>query len=140
MPKVGDVVLYTAFGRTINALVLAVRTGISSHEGSTGEPALTLAFVDPPRNAVAGGRKEIGPLAERPWEIPTVHVENDVVHASHEFSADYKHSKGLSTPAHIATERGHGEWQEATVIPTVDVGTEAELTDVAAAEATDVSV
>ncbi len=56
--KVGDVVLYRAFGRTVNAIIKAIRRGEVSHLGKNGEPLLTLSFIDPARQlAIAPGQK-----------------------------------------------------------------------------------
>jgi hypothetical protein len=125
MVKVGDVVLYTALGRTLNALVLKV-TAVASHEGADGEPTLSLAFIDQEREAGAKANR-VGPLQEKPGYFPTVYTEHDVVHLSHEFSDDYKRVKGLQTPAQIAAERGVGHWEELPDYEMAMVGQEKEL-------------
>lgn len=110
MPKIGDVVFYTTGGKTYNALVLSVRLGEVSHHGKNDEPLLTITYVDADRDSAR--------TKSRPDYFPTVAVEHDVVHASHEFSADYKRDKGIQTPAHVANHRGPGEWEEAIVMKT----------------------
>lgn len=104
MPNVGDVVLYVAGGKSYNAIVLASRNGEVSHEGADSEPLLDLAFIAPERESKA--------TQERPGYKPQVFIEYDVVHASHEFSEEYKREKGLLTVAQIASHRGAGEWVE----------------------------
>jgi hypothetical protein len=104
MPKAGDVVLYSAFGRTLKAIVLDARLGEVSHHGANGEPVLDLIFIDPARET-AIEKKQIG------WK-PHIYTEFDVVHISHEFSVEFRKLKGLMTPAQIATARGQGEWRE----------------------------
>jgi hypothetical protein len=104
MPKAGDVVLYSAFGRTLKAIVLDARLGEVSHHGANGEPVLDLIFIDPARET-AIEKKQIG------WK-PHIYTEYDVVHISHEFSVEFRKLKGLMTPAQIATARGQGEWRE----------------------------
>lgn len=105
--KPGDVVLYAAFGRTLNAIVLAAKNGTVSHEGKNGEPLLDLLFIDPARESSIE-KKQIG------WQ-PRLIVEHDVVHASHAFSAAFKKEKGISTPAQNLAQRGQGEWS--AIIP-----------------------
>ena len=104
MPKTGDVVLYCAFGRTLNAIVLDARLGEVSHHGRNGEPVLDLAFIDPERES-AIEKKQIG------WK-PRVFVEYDVVHHSHQFSKEFLTLKRVTTAAQIAALRGQGEWRE----------------------------
>jgi len=106
--KQGDIALYSAFGRTLNALVIAVRSNEVSHLGKNGEPTLDLAFIDPARHS-AIEKKQIG------WQPPVI-VEYGVVHASHEFPAEFKREKGILTPAQVATHRGQGEWKQAVVL------------------------
>lgn len=108
MPKQGDVVLYSAFGRTLQAIVLDARLGEVSHHGKNNEPVLDLIFIDPARET-AIEKKQIG------WK-PHVFTEYDVVHVSHEFSVEFKKLKGLLTPAQIMAARGQGEWWEFTSI------------------------
>ena len=105
--QIGEVVRYSAYGRTVNALVIAVRHAEPSHAGKNGEPLVSVAFVDPDRES-AIEKKQIG-------HMPKVWTEYDVVHASHEFSAEHKTKLGLTTPAQIAAARGPGEWSETTV-------------------------
>jgi hypothetical protein len=108
--KVGDAVLYSAFGRVVLALVLAAREGEVSHLGQGGEPLLTLAFPKfPAPNAPPHKHKTEFQAAVA---LPEIQIEHDVVHCSHEFSAEFKKDKGLTTPAQIASLRGHGEWRE----------------------------
>lgn len=103
-PKTGDVVKFRAYGRVVNAIVLAAHYGEVAHHGKMGEPLLDLVFIDPERES-AIEKKQIG------WH-PCVWTEFSVVHSSHEFSADYKRQKGLGTPSQITGHRGAGEWQE----------------------------
>jgi hypothetical protein len=103
-PKRGDVVKYSAYGRTVNAIVLAAQYGEVSHHGKKGEPLLDLVFIDPDRES-AIEKKQIG------W-FPKVWTEHSVVHQSHEFSVDYKRTKGLGSPSQITAHRGAGEWTE----------------------------
>ena len=102
--KIGDVVRYAAFGRSVNALVMALHTGDLSHQGANGEPLLDLLYIDPVRES-AISKKQIG------WQ-PQTFVEYSVVHASHQFSDEYKREKGITTAAQLATQRGQGEWSE----------------------------
>ncbi len=101
MPKLADIVRYSAFGRSLNALVLAVRN-TPTHAGANGEPVLDLAFIDPSRES-AIEKQQIG-------YQPRVYIEHDVVHVSQEFSAEFKKDKGITTPAQIIAQRGQGEW------------------------------
>lgn len=109
-PKVGDVVLFSQLGRTVNALVLGVRSGEVSRLGKDGEPLLKLAFIKFP--APNAPHKRPTPLQAELAE-QEIQIEHDVVHASHEFSSDFKRDKGVQTEAQIAAHRGHGEWTEA---------------------------
>ena len=110
MSKQGDVVMYMRGGRSCNALVLSSRVGETSHLGAKGEPLLTLAFVKFPNpNPIANKRPN---LIQESTSVPEIEIEHDVVHASHEFSAEYKRLHGLITPAQIAAKRGAGEWME----------------------------
>lgn len=111
MPNAGDVVLYSAYGRVVNAIVLDNGNTEEQHQGKNGEPSLTLAFIDPEREQ-GGGVPKIGPLAQRPGYFPTVFTEHDVVHHTQEFTEEYKRLKGLITPAQVASARGQGEWME----------------------------
>lgn len=104
MSKVGDVVFYSAFGRTVKAIVMAVNSGDLSHQGKNGEPMLDLLYIDPARES-AIEKKQIG-------YQPRTFIEHSVVHASQEFSDEYKRSKGITTPAQLVTQRGQGEWLE----------------------------
>ena len=106
--KSGDVVLYSAFGRTLNALVLNSRSGEVSHLGKGGEPILTLAVVKQP--AWDAPHKRPNPI-QAATTVPEIEIVNDVVHASHEFDEDFLKKHG-SSPAQIAAQRGHGEWRE----------------------------
>lgn len=115
MPKQGDVVIYTRGGRSVNALVLSSRDGEVSHLGANREPLLTLAFVKFPNpNPIVNKRPN--PVQEA-TTVPEIEIEHDVVHASHEFSPEFKREKGLATPAQIASLRGHGAWATAEVNP-----------------------
>lgn len=131
MPKTGDVVLYSAFGRTVNALVIKVGPTQPSHAGKNGEDTLTLCFVDLGRE-VDHGVPKVGPLKERPGYLPQITTEHDVVHFSHEFPLEYRKQKGLSTAAQIAAERGHGTWK----LGHEDLPSAADLDAVAAEEIT----
>lgn len=111
MPKVGDVVRYSAFGRVLNAIVLAARTGETSHLGKGGEPLLTISFVDPARESGLSKDKE-GNFFYPIGRLPQQFIEHDVVHASHEFSEEFKRDRNLKTANDIASLRGHGEWKE----------------------------
>lgn len=108
--KVGDVVRYSAFGRTSPALVLAARYGEVSHLGANGEPLLTLAFIDPPRENAIAPNKNKNVLAPPSTQLPQVFTEHDVVHASHEFSQEFKEKNAIKSDADVASKRGHGEW------------------------------
>lgn len=116
-PKPGSIVVLKAYGRRVNALVLAARYGETSHLGSDGEPILTLAFVDPARETgLTPVRDKSGkPTGEFNFPVnrnPQVFIETDIVHESHEFSDDFKKKHGLNSAARIADVRGHGEWTE----------------------------
>lgn len=103
-PKMGDVVKFSAYSRTVNAIVLAAHYGEVSHHGKSGEPLLDLIYIDPDRES-AIEKKQMG------WH-PRVFTEFSVVHHSHEFAADYKQAKGIATVAQLVAQRGAGEWQE----------------------------
>jgi len=108
MREFPEVVLYSSQGATQVALVLSAREGEVSHLGKNGEPLLTLAVIKKP-----------GPNAphKRPTGLqavvatPEIEIQHDVVHASHEFDAEFLKKHG-SSPAQIASQRGHGEWTE----------------------------
>lgn len=103
-PKMGDVVKFSAYSRTVNAIVLAAHYGEVSHHGKSGEPLLDLIYIDPDRES-AIEKKQMG------WH-PRVFTEFSVVHHSHEFAASYKQAKGIATLAQVTAQRGAGEWQE----------------------------
>jgi hypothetical protein len=105
------VVIFRAFGRSMPALVLSAREGEVSHLGQNGEPILTLAMVDPYRETGLG-KDEDGVPVYPVGRIPQVFIEHDVVHASHEFSAEFKEKQQISSAAQIAALRGNGEWVE----------------------------
>jgi|HubBroStandDraft_4_1064222.scaffolds.fasta_scaffold03927_4 hypothetical protein len=115
--NVPEVVNYTAQGRTVKALVLSARDGEVSHLGKSGEPLLTLAIKKQP--APNAPHKRATPLQDA-TSTPEIEIVHDVVHASHEFSAEFKEKKGIKTVAEIATHRGHGEWSEVPVIVAAD--------------------
>jgi len=104
------VVRYTAFGRSLPALVLAARFGEVSHLGKNGEPLLSVAFVDPARESGLSKDKD-GNFIFPAGRFPQVFVEHDVVHVSHEFDDEFKKKHGSST-AEIASQRGHGEYDD----------------------------
>ena len=104
MVELGDIVRYSAFGRSVNAIVMGVYSGDLSHQGASGEPLLDLLYIDPRRES-AIEKKQIG------WH-PRQFVEYSVVHGSHQFSAEYKRDKAITTPAQLAAQRGQGEWSE----------------------------
>lgn len=104
------IVLYRAFGREVPAIVLNARSGEVSHLGASGEPLLTLAFIDPAREVAVAPKKNTHVLLPE-TSTPQIHIEHDVVHASHEFDDEFKKKHG-SSPAQIASQRGHGEWTE----------------------------
>jgi len=102
--NVPAVVLFSAFGRTVPALVLAARFGEVSHLGANNEPILTLAIVKQPAP---------NQPYKKPVAVPEIEIQHDVVHFSHEFSDEFKKKHG-DLPAQIASQRGHGEWREYT--------------------------
>lgn len=102
MPKVGDIVLYKVQNKVYNAIVLHVHQGQPDYLGKNGEPQLHLAFIAPDRET-AITKNKFG-------YIPQIFYDYDVVHASHEFSADFKKDQGVKTEAEIKTRRGQGEW------------------------------
>src|SRR6267154_5748551 len=106
MPRRGDVVVYSSLGRSQNALVLSTRFGEVSHQGKQGEPLLTLALIAEPAPNAPHKRPTV---LQNDTSVPEIQIEHDVVHASHEFSADFKKDKGVTTAAQIASHRGHGE-------------------------------
>src|ERR1035438_5765064 len=126
MRELPEVVNYTAFGCTVKALVFSGRDGEVSHLGKDGEPLLTLVILKtPPPNAP----HKRPTVLQTATAVPEVEILNDVVHASHEFSADFKEKKGIQTAAEAASHRGHGEWSEVMILdgslakdeaPTVD--------------------
>src|ERR1700722_1446873 len=93
---VPEVVNYTAQGRTVKALVLSAREGEVSHLGKNGEPLLTLAIKKLP--APNAPHKRPTPLQDLTI-TPEIEIVHDVVHASHEFSAEFKEKKGVNTAA-----------------------------------------
>lgn len=109
------VVLFTAYGRTVPALVLASRSGEASHLGSSDEPLLTLALIDPARETGLGKDKD-GNFIFPVGRLPQVFIEHDVVHDSHEFSDDFWRGKRIApeqvTDAVEAAHRGNGEYSE----------------------------
>lgn len=107
--EVPKVVKFSRSGVTVDALVLSARFGEVSHEGANGEPLLTLAIVKQPAPNAPHKRPTVlqASVAE-----PELEIVRDAVHASHEFSHEFKREKGLTTPALIATHRGDGEWSE----------------------------
>lgn len=123
--KVGDVVIYSVLGRSVNALVLKIRTGEVSHEGANGEPLLTLAFVKQPEPNAPHKRANVLQTAVLD---PEIQIERDVVHASHEFSRDFKREKGIQTEAQIAAHRGHGEWSDPADTPDPEEASDEEVT------------
>lgn len=130
MTQRGDVVILTLGGRDFNALVHQANTSDRSHLGKNGESTLHLSYVpDNPIDTNTGKPKAL-PLGQIPQSV----VLYDVVHASHEFHEMYVQKHSIKTDAELVARRGMGEWQEATVIPTVDVGTDKELDDIADVE------
>lgn len=126
MPQRGDVVLYSQNGKVYNAIVLMAHALNESHLGSKLEPQLHLAvlFDDPP-GAFAPPPAPKGTL--RPGYMPEMTAVYDVVHFSHEFSAEYMRSHGLRNlpkgsphqavaEAEIRNRRGAGTWREAIVV------------------------
>lgn len=115
-PKADDVVLYTCGDFSHPAIVLSARFGETTHLGSDGEPLLHLAFIAPERESPTtkfanAAKPELGYKA---GYIPSIHMEYDVVHDSHEFDAVARKKLGLtanSTPAEIAARRGQGSWK-----------------------------
>lgn len=107
MPKVGDIVLYSAQGITHPAIVLFAHVNEAEHLGENSEPLLHLAFIAPER--------ESEKVRTSSGYLPLVVTEYDVHHASHEFSDEYRNKHGLITEAQIANHRGQGEWVEAVV-------------------------
>lgn len=107
--SVPKVVIYTRQGVSVPALVLSSRDGEVSHLGENGEPLVTLAFVKFPNPNAPHKRPSV---LQASVSEPEIEIERDVVHASHQFSDEYKQKKGLQTEAQIAADRGHGEWTE----------------------------
>ena len=118
MSQVPKVVLYRAFGRELPALVLASRDGEVSHLGSQGEPLLSLAFIDPAREIAIAPKKNTAVVLSE-LKTPQVFIEHDVVHASHEFSEEFKKAKGIRSDADVAAQRGHGQWEQMPADPRV---------------------
>ena len=110
--KQGDVVKLRILGREQNALVVSSRDGEVSHLGKQGEPLLTLAAIKQP--APNAPHKRPTPIQASTVE-PEIEIHRDVVHASHEFSPEFKRDKGIKTDADAASYRGHGEWSELVV-------------------------
>lgn len=111
--QIGDVVLYSAFGRVLNALVLKLRVGEISHLGKNGEPLLTLAVIKQGGWTGNAPYKRPNPIQEA-TATPEIEIVHDVVHASHEFDEEFLRKHGRST-SDIASQRGHGEWSEVDV-------------------------
>lgn len=130
MSPLPEVVNYTALGRTVKALVLKARDGEVSHLGKNGEPLLTLALVKQP--APNAPHKRATPIQESTG-TPEIEIVHDVVHASHEFSKQFKEARGLRTDADAAAHRGHGEWSEVPELSPLaedaGIATEADETD-----------
>lgn len=116
MPKVGDIVLYSAQGITHPAIVLFAHVNEAEHLGENSEPLLHLAFIAPER--------ESEKVRTSSGYLPIVVTEYDVHHASHEFSDEYRNKHGLITEAQIANHRGQGEWVEADVFESLPIETE----------------
>lgn len=119
--KRGDVVILALGGKDYNALVHQVVATEDSHMGKNGEPALHLSYL--PDEPLVNGKPKIRPLGY----IPESLMIYDVVHASHEFTADYMQQHGLrKLPEHdlhrvvaeaeISNRRGAGEWTLASVL------------------------
>ncbi len=106
---VAEVVLFTDGRGTRPALVLSSRVGEVSHLGKGGEPLLTLAVKKLP--APNADHKKPTPI-QVATAVPEVEIFHDVVHASHEFSKEFKEKKGIRNDADVAAHRGHGEWRE----------------------------
>src|SRR5260370_22691973 len=104
MLKIGDVVIYSYLGRSLNALVIGTRDGEVSHLGENGEPLVSIAFVDQLRDSATVNKRSSGSF-QPPAPEPTVYIERDVLHASHEFSPEFRKEKGLQTQAQIAALR-----------------------------------
>jgi hypothetical protein len=88
--KRGDVVLYALQGRTLNAIVLATRSSEVAHLGSKDEPLVSLAFSDPARETGLAKDPDTGEYVYPFGRVPQIFIEHDVVHASHEFSDEFK--------------------------------------------------
>lgn len=106
-----QVVLFTVAGLSLPALVLSSREGEVSHLGKGGEPLLTLAVVKQPSPNAQPKRPQ---LLQADLATPEIEIVRDVVHASHEFSSQFKADKGIITQGHVASHRGQGEWSEWT--------------------------
>jgi hypothetical protein len=109
------VVQFSAFGRTVPAIVLAAREGEVSHLGSDDEPILTLALIDPARETGLTKDKD-GNFVYPVGRLPQVFIEHDVVHETHEFSEEFwkarKRDPETVSDAEVASLRGHGEYAE----------------------------
>lgn len=84
----GQAVKYTEGEKTFDALVLGVRTDLTSHTGANGEPLIHLAFANPAKANVAG----TGSHAE------VIEHRFDVAHSSHEFTEEQKKQFGDAYP------------------------------------------
>jgi hypothetical protein len=122
--KRGDVVLYLLQGRTLNAIVLATRSSEVAHLGSKDEPLVSLAFSDPARETGLAKDPDTGEYVYPFGRVPQIFIEHDVVHASHEFSDEFKAKKGLATDAQIAAARGLGEYREVIIAEASPIETE----------------
>ncbi len=137
----GDVVLYSQGGKTYNAIVLATVNLNDSHLGDNDEPQLHLSVLfDEPIDSNTGK-----PKVKPAWNIPEPTTVHDVVHASHEFDADYMESHGLkvvrendpnkaSAEAEIRNRRGAGEWREVSLLTCFDTNTRHLLNDISPAD------
>ena len=113
--KRGDVVLLKVGGKIYNALVHAVCATEASHLGENGEPMLHLSYL--PDEPVVNGKPKVPPIGYIPESV----MIHGVVHASHEFSAEYMRSHRLravveddpqkiQAETEIRNRRGAGEW------------------------------
>lgn len=102
-----EVVWYTDSRGARRALVLSSRAGEVSHLGRGGEPLLTLAVKKYPAPNL--DRKKPTPI-QQALAVPEIEVIHDVVHASHEFTQEFREAKGLRSSADVAAHRGAGEW------------------------------
>lgn len=90
--KVGEVVIYSESGKEFNALVLGERD-MADHQGSEGEPLLTLAFAKARLDAAGIPL----PIHGTGHTSELIQVRLDVAHESHAYDEDQQKKYGRAS-------------------------------------------